>query len=55
MLNQTDVTLGLLVGAYHCQWVTGHLSRGKGHKTEEKQLGVAVVGWIALCPVYDGL
>lgn len=59
VLNTLDyvrnVTLSLLVGADHCQRVTGHLSRGKGHKTEEKQFGVTVVGRIAPRPVNDGL
>ena len=50
-----NVTLSLLLRADHCQWVTGHLSSGKGHETEEKQFGVTVVGWIALRPVHNRL
>lgn len=48
-------TLCLLLSPDHGQWVTGHLSRSKGHKTEEEQFGVTVVGRIALCPVHDRL
>ena len=48
-------TLGLLLCSYHRQRVAGHLSRGKGHEAEEKQLGVAVVGRIISGPVHNGL
>lgn len=51
----TNVTLSLLLSSDYCQRVAGHLSRGKGHKTEEKQAGVTVVGRITLCPGYDRL
>lgn len=46
-------TLCLLQSPYHCQWVTGDLTRSEGYKTEEKQFGIAVVGRITFCPTHD--
>lgn len=48
-------TLRLLLSPYHCEWVAGYLSRSEGHKTEEEQFGVTVVGWIPRSPAHNGL